>query len=416
MTLENIKLDIDYVRSQFPAFNDPLTKDWSFFENAGGSYVPKNVIDKLTEFMISTKVQPYAEYSMSKKAGENMDKATKLFAQMINAKENEILIGGSTSINLYVLSNALKTFINEGDEIIVTNQDHEANISPWRRLKENGAKIVEWKFNHQNQELQISNLEKLINNKTKILAVTHCSNIVGSINNLKEISDLAHKNNIIVIGDGVSYAPHGFPDVKYLDVDFYTFSLYKTYGPHLALLYGKEEILKTLPNQNHEFLEGNYPYTINPGGPNHEELVSLIGIYEYFDNLFNHHFKLENITIREKISRINNLISDHEEYLANPLLDFLDKDENFFLIGKSKIVDKNRAPTISFIHKKRSSKDLSNYLIKNNIATRNDNFYAWRCLKALNIDPEDGVVRISLTHYNSKKEVDKLISLLNDFN
>ncbi len=415
MTLENIKLDIDYVRSQFPAFNDPLTKDWSFFENAGGSYVPKKVIDKLTEFMISTKVQPYAEYSMSKKAGENMDKATKLFAQMINAKENEILIGGSTSINLYVLSNALKKFISKGDEIIVTNQDHEANISPWRRLKENGAKIVEWKFNDQDQELQISDLEKLINNKTKILAVTHCSNIVGSINNLKEISKLAHKNNIIVIGDGVSYAPHGFPDVKYLDVDFYTFSLYKTYGPHLALLYGKEEILKTLPNQNHEFLEGNYPYTINPGGPNHEELVSLIGIYEYFDNLFNHHFKIENITIREKISRINNLISDHEEYLANPLLDFLDKDENFFLIGKSKIVDKNRAPTISFIHKKRSSKDLSNYLVKNNIATRNDNFYAWRCLKSLNIDPEDGVVRISLTHYNSKNEVDKLISLLNNF-
>ena len=264
--------------------------------------------------------------------------------------------------------------------------------------------------------MQISDLEKLINNKTKILAVTHCSNIVGSINNLKEISKLAHKNNIIVIGDGVSYAPHGFPDVKYLDVDFYTFSLYKTYGPHLALLYGKEEILKTLPNQNHEFLEGNYPYTINPGGPNHEELVSLIGIYEYFDNLFNHHFKIENITIREKISRINNLISDHEEYLANPLLDFLDKNKNFFLIGKSKIVDKNRAPTISFIHKKKSSKDLSNYLIKNNIATRNDNFYAWRCLKSLNIDPEDGVVRISLTHYNSKNEVDKLISLLNDFN
>ena len=100
---KNLKLDLDYVRSQFPAFNDKLAKNWSFFENAGGSYVPQNVIDKLTEFMISTKVQPYAEYDMSKIAGENMDKATKLFAQMINAKENEILIGGSTSINLYVL-------------------------------------------------------------------------------------------------------------------------------------------------------------------------------------------------------------------------------------------------------------------------------------------------------------------------
>ena len=97
MTLENIKLDVDYVRSQFPAFKDPLSKDWSFFENAGGSYVPKNVIDKLTEFMTATKVQPYAEYPMSKIAGENMDKATELFAKMINAKNNEILIGGSTT-------------------------------------------------------------------------------------------------------------------------------------------------------------------------------------------------------------------------------------------------------------------------------------------------------------------------------
>ena len=121
--------------------------------------------------------------------------------------------------------------------------------------------------------------------------------------------------------------------------------------------------------------------------------------------IYLHHFKIENITIREKINRINNLISDHEEYLANPLLDFLDKDENFFLIGKSKIVNKNRATTISFIHKKRSSKDLSNYLVNNKIATRNDNFYAWRCLKSLNIDPEDGVVRISLTHYNSKTKL-----------
>ena len=186
MTLENIKLDIDYVRSQFPAFNDPLSKDWSFFENAGGSYVPHNVIEKLTEFMTSTKVQPYAEYPMSKIAGENMDLANELFAKMINAKNNEIIIGGSTSVNLYVLSNALKKYINTGDEIIVTNQDHEANISPWRRLEKEGAIIKEWKFNLNNHELELSELESLITSKTKILAVTHCSNIVGSINNLKK--------------------------------------------------------------------------------------------------------------------------------------------------------------------------------------------------------------------------------------
>ncbi len=410
--LENIKLDIDYVRSQFPAFKHPLSKDWSFFENAGGSYVPNNVIDKLTEFMTATKVQPYAEYPMSKIAGENMDKATHLFAKMINAKSNEILIGGSTSINLYVLSNALKHIINPGDEVIVTNQDHEANISPWRRLKDNGAKIIEWQFKLDNHELEISDLEKLITSKTKILAVTHCSNIIGSINNLKEICKLAHNKNIIVIGDGVSYAPHGFPDVKELDVDFYTFSLYKTYGPHLGLLYGKEEILKELPNQNHEFLNGKYPYTINPGGPNHEELVSLIGVYEYFLNLYTHHYKNVEISLLEKIKKVNKLISDHEEKIANPILEYIYSRRDLKLIGKNKIQNKNRAPTISFYSKNKSSKNISSELVSNKIATRNDNFYAWRCLKSLGIDSEDGVIRISLLHYNSLNEVEKLINIL----
>ena len=412
MTLENIKLDIDYVRSQFPAFKDPLTKDWSFFENAGGSYVPKNVIDKLIEFMTSTKVQPYAEYPMSKIAGENMDRATNLFAKMINAKNKEIIIGGSTSINLYVLSNALSKFLEEGDEIIVTNQDHEANISPWKRMKNHGAKIIEWKFNLNNHELEISELEKLITSKTKILAVTHCSNIVGSVNNLKEICKIAHKNNIIVIGDGVSYAPHGFPDVKDLDVDFYTFSLYKTFGPHLALLYGKEEILKDLPNQNHEFLNGEYPYTLNPGGPNHEELVALIGIHDYFDNLYKHHFGLDNLTINKKIKKINNLISNHEEFIANPILEYISERSDLFLIGKKKIVNKNRAPTISFIHKKKKSKKVSDELLNKKIATRNDNFYAWRCLRHLGIDTNDGVIRLSMTHYNNIEDTEKVIKAL----
>ena len=414
MTLENIKLDVDYVRSQFPAFNDPLSKNWSFFENAGGSYVPKNVIDRLTEFMTSTKVQPYANYPMSKLAGEKMDDATEHFAEMINAKKNEILIGGSTSINLYVLSNALKKILNKNDEIIVTNQDHEANISPWRRLKNAGVKIKEWKFNLDNHELEIKDLEKLISNKTKILAVTHCSNIVGSVNNLKKICEIAHKNNIIVIGDGVSYAPHGFPNVKELDVDFYTFSLYKTYGPHLGLLYGKEEIVKTLPNQNHEFLSGNYPYTINPGGPNHEELVSLIGIYEYFNNLYNHHFNEKNVSIRNRIKKINNLISNHEENLANPILKYLKSRKDLILIGKDNVNNKDRAPTISFVSKSKTSKKISDILIENKIATRNDNFYAWRCLNALGIDTNDGVVRISLTHYNKISEINYLLKILNE--
>jgi cysteine desulfurase family protein (TIGR01976 family) len=412
LSISNTKLDLDFVRSQFPAFKDPLCKDWSFFENAGGSYVPKQVIERLNQFMISTKVQPYAEYPMSKIAGNNMDEATTLFAKMINANNKEIIIGGSTSINLYILSNALKYSLKPGDEVIVTDQDHEANISPWRRLSEVGAKIKEWKINPETAELEIETLEHLLTDKTKIVAVTHCSNIVGTVNNLKKISELAHNKNAIVIGDGVSFAPHGFPDVKELEVDFYTFSLYKTYGPHLALLYGKEDILKKLPNQNHQFLEGHYPYTINPGGPNHEELASLIGIYDYMMNLYSHHFETNELSVRKKIDKINNLLSMHEEEVTNPILDYIYNREDLRLIGKYKIQNKNRAPTISFTSRKKSSKEVSKILVREKIATRNDNFYAWRCLKALGIDTEDGLIRLSLTHYNSKKDSEKAIEAL----
>ena len=412
MSINNVSLDIDYVRAQFPAFSDPLSAKWSFFENAGGSYVPHNVIEHLNHFMTSTKVQPYAEFDTSAIAGDNMDQATELFAEMINASKDEIIIGASTTMNMYVLSNAIKHFLKSGDEVIVTNQDHEANVGAWRRLKDYGAVIKEWKINANSAELEIKELKHLLSNRTKIVAVTHCSNIVGSMNDLKSIAKLVHEYDAYIIGDGVSYAPHGFPDVKDLDIDFYAFSLYKTYGPHLGLLYGKKEILDQLPNQNHEFLEGDVPYTLNPGGPNHEELSCLIGVYEYFNNLYQHHFSNNGTSVRLKIERVNDLISKHEEEIANPLLAYINSRDDISLIGKNKIENKNRAPTIAFTINKKSSKEVSSELVKNGIATRNDNFYAWRCLKALGIDTEDGVVRTSMVHYNTHEDVNKLIKAL----
>ena len=176
------KLDTDYVREQFPAFSDPLSSKWSFFENAGGSYVPSNVIERLNHFMTSTKVQPYAEFDTSAIAGDNMDKATNFFAEMINADNDEIIIGGSTTMNMYVLSNAIKSLLKPGDEVIVTNQDHEANVGAWRRLADHGMIVKEWQINNDTAELEIDDLKALLSEKTKIVAVTHCSNIVGSIN------------------------------------------------------------------------------------------------------------------------------------------------------------------------------------------------------------------------------------------
>ena len=414
MSSNSISLDVDYVKAQFPAFSDPKSSKWSFFENAGGSYVPTNVIEHLNHFMTSTKVQPYAEFDTSAIAGDNMDQATKLFAEMINAKTDEIIIGGSTTMNMYVLSNAMRSLLKPGDEVIVTNQDHEANVGAWRRLAEHGMIIKEWQINPETAELNIDDLKALLSEKTRIVAVTHCSNIVGSINDLKSIAKLVHEYDAYIVGDGVSYAPHGFPDVKDLDVDFYAFSLYKTFGPHLGLLYGKKDILNKLPNQNHEFLEGDVPYTLNPGGPNHEELSCLIGVYEYFNNLYEHHFPGQDASTRGKIEAVNELIASHEMEIANPLLDYINTRDDINLIGKTKISNKDRAPTIAFTMNNKSSKELSSDLVQQGIATRNDNFYAWRCLKALGIDTDDGVVRTSMVHYNTHEDVKKLIEALMD--
>ena len=186
--------------------------------------------------------------------------------------------------------------------------------------------------------------------------------------------------------------------------------MYKTYGPHLGLLYGKKEIFEKLPNQNHEFLKNQIPYTLNPGGPNHEELASLVGIAEYFEDVYNHHFQEKKINLLNKIKKVNSIIANHEEKISNKFLEFIESEKKIKLIGKKKIENKNRAPTFSFTIEGIPSEKVSESLIKQKIALRNDNFYAWRCLKALGIDTKDGVVRVSMVHYNSIDDVDKLIN------
>ncbi len=234
-------LDIDFVRKQFPAFQNPKTANFAFFENAGGTYVPKQLIEKLNDFMITKKVQPYGDFGPSIEAGEEMDQSLTKIAELLNVSKDEFIIGPSTTMNMFLLSNAIQNWLNEGDEIIVTNQDHEANIGAWRKLAERGVIIKEWKFNTETAELEIEELKKIISDKTKFICVCHTSNIVASINNLHEITKIAHERNIKVVGDGVAYMAHDLADLKNIDVDFYSFSLYKTYGPHLALLYGKKE-------------------------------------------------------------------------------------------------------------------------------------------------------------------------------
>ena len=407
-------LDIDFVRSQFPAFKDPQTAEWAYMENAGGSLVPSQVTDKLIHFYTKTKVQPYAGYGPSDVAGEAMDRSHTLLAAAINADPDEVSFGPSTTQNTYVIAQAMADELNPGDVVIVTNQDHEANIGAWRRLENRGIVIKEWQVDSNTGLLDPEDLYALLDNKTKLVCFTHCSNIAATINPVKTITKAVHDAGAKVLVDAVSYAPHNFADVKDLDVDFYLFSLYKTYGPHLGLIFCKREHLETISNQGHFFNQPLLGKRLTPAGPNHAEIGCASGIVDYFDDIHRHHFGNTEADVRQRVEAVFTLFGEQEQLLMEPLMECLNNKPAVKVVGLSVADHHLREPTIAFYSHNKKSADIAKALIAAKVGCGQDHFYAYRLIDTLGVDLDDGVVRLSLVHYNSIEDVNRALSVLDE--
>ena len=218
------QLDIDFVRAQFPAFSEPSMEGRAFFENAGGSFPCRFVTDRLERFYRERKVQPYETYEPSHSGGQEMDEAQTRLSAMLGVDTDELSFGPSTTQNVYVLAQAFREMLTPGDAIIVTNQDHEANTGAWRRLSNAGIEVREWQIDPETGHLDPHDLEPLLDG-AKLLCFPHCSNVIGEINDVAAISALAHDAGAVTCVDGVSYAPHGLPDVDALGADIYMLSL-----------------------------------------------------------------------------------------------------------------------------------------------------------------------------------------------
>ncbi len=407
---KSMPLDVEFVRSQYPIFQNPETAQWAFFENAGGSYVPRQVIDRLSHFFQFTKVQPYGPFPSSIAAGEAMDDGYRCIAELLNADEDELTLGPSTTLNFYVLAQAIRPTLKAGDEIIVTNQDHEANIGCWERLSEFDVVIKKWRIDPETGELNLEDLKTLITDRTRLVCFSLCSNIVGTMNDVNAIANVAHDAGALAIGDGVSFAPHQLVDVNQLGIDLYLFSTYKTFGTHVGVMWGKKEILSEIKPQGHYFNVGKPHYRLNPTGPLHAEIAALAGIGEYYDTLYTHHFDEPCGDRHQRAARVFDLFAEHETYLSNRLLKTLRSFSGTRVIGQPLAEVGKRASTISFIPKNQKSGETVKKLADLKIAARNGHFYAMRCVEALGVkDPEEGVVRISLVHYNTEDDVDRLI-------
>ena len=407
-----MSLDVAFARSRFPAFADPATARWAHLENAGGSYAAGPVVDRLTSLFTTAKVQPGWDFGPSKVATEAMDRSRTMMAATFAADPDEIHFGPSTSQNTYVLAHAMRPMWDVGDEIVVTEQDHEANSGVWRRLAATGITVREWKVDPETGLLDPADLDHLVTERTRLVAMTHASNLAATLNPVTEVAARVHAVGGHVVVDGVSWAPHGGVDVDALDCDVYLYSAYKTFGPHVGMMYVRRSLLPRLTHQGHYFNEPLLATRVTPAGPDHAVIGATSGIVDYYDLLHAHHFPGTTADPVARIGAVSGLFAEHETSLMTPLLALLVARDGVRVVGSTEADTAVRAPTIAFASRRRPSAEIYRELIAAGVSCGHGHFYAHRLVTALGLDPADGVVRLSMVHYNTAEEVARALTVL----
>ncbi|MDH3745654.1 MAG: aminotransferase class V-fold PLP-dependent enzyme, partial [Acidobacteriota bacterium] len=327
----------------------------------------------------------------------------------LNVGVDEIHFGPSTSQNTYVLERALRSLWNEGDEIVVSNQDHEANAGAWRRLSATGIVVKEWPVDPVTGALDPSELEDLLSERTRMVAFPHASNVVAAINPVSKIAEKAHAVGAMVVTDGVAWAPHGLPDVEALGVDIYLFSLYKTWGPHLGVMTVRRGLLDAMKNQGHFFNAGNPRAKLLPAGPDHAQIAAAAGVCEYLDAVYKHHFE-DSADAAERGRRLGALFRSHETRLSATLLDWLGTRDDVRIVGPED--PKHRAPTISVLPLGKTVTEVLAGLTERRVMAGFGHFYGVRPLSSMEIPVDPGVLRLSFLHYTTAEEIERLIEAL----
>lgn len=404
-------LDLEFVRAQFPA----LANGYAYLDNAGGSQVPRQVVERIGQYLLGSNVQTGASYSESQIATARVLAARDSVANLINARRSEeVVMGGATTLLMFLFCRALAPGIEPGDEIILTETDHEANIGAWVALQERGAVIRFWNINRETFQLDMADLQALITPKTRWVSMTHASNILGTVNPVAEVARMVHAAGARLCVDAVAYAPHRLVDVQASGADVYVFSFYKVFGPHYAVLWGDYELLRSLPSLNHFFIGRDVlPYKLQPGNVNYELSYGCIGISDYLNAVGERlGVAADPADPRARMCAAFAAFEVHEAALAERLLQFLRQKPGVNIIGHAASDASLRVPTISFTVDGMQSEAIVRQIDPHRIGIRFGDFYAKRLVKALALEDAGGVVRVSIAHYNTMDEIDRLVSHL----
>ena len=414
-------LDLSVIRSQFPSLNRPAI----FFDNPGGTQIAKQSLDRINKYLLECNANHEGAFATSIASDAVLEEAHQAMADFYNAASAEEIVFGAnmTTLTLHMSRSISRTW-NEGDEIVVTRLDHDANVTPWvLAAQDRGCKVNWVDFDVEDGTLNLDSLQQALKRKPKFLAVGYASNALGTINPVEKIIKMAHDAGALVYVDAVQYAAHGPIDVHKLDCDFLISSAYKFFGTHSGILYGKHDLLEQLFAYKVRPASNHLPYKFETGTQNHEGISGVLGAIEYFEwlgkefgNEDGARLAKEGYTGRRlELKKGMLALRAYEFELNRALLAALQSVPGLDIYGITDVMKLDqRVATFSFRMKNLTPRQVAEKLNEYGIYVWDGNYYAINVTERLGIEDKGGMVRVGAVHYNTLDEVQKLkVALLN---
>jgi cysteine desulfurase family protein (TIGR01976 family) len=405
--------DVQVSRRQFPALQRRVDgKESVFLDGPGGTQTPRRVLDAMVYYLTTCNANHGGVFTTSRESDAILHEAHQAAADLLNAPSpDEIVFGANMTTLTFHLSRAFGRTLQLGDEILVTRLDHDANVSPWvLAARDAGATARFVNIHLEDCTLDLDDLRRQLNPKVRLLAVTCASNAVGTINDVRRMTRLAHEAGALVFLDAVHYAPHGLLDVQDWDCDFLACSAYKFFGPHVGILWGRRELLASLPAYKVRPAPEELPGRWMTGTQNHEGLAGVTAAVDYLASL-----GTAGQPRRQRLENAFRAIRDYERALADRLLDGLAARPRFHVWGITRPEQRIwRVPTVSITTAERTPLQIAEHLANREIYAWNGNMYALELTERLGLEEHGGLLRLGLVHYNTFEEIDRLLQALDE--
>jgi cysteine desulfurase family protein (TIGR01976 family) len=403
---------VEEVRKLFPAIQK--AGDFIFLENAGGAQVPQSVVDAVANHLVDFNVQRMAKYPHSEGVDRNLAEARDSVAMLVNAyRPEEISFGQNATSFIRLVSLGIARMLDERNEIVITDMDHDANIATWLALEANGARIVWWRM-REDGELHVEDLKPLLNDRTRLVACTVTAHSIGTMVDVASVGRLAHEAGAEIFLDCVHYGPHALIDVQAWQCDYLVCSGYKNFSPHMGFLWGRYEALCRLPTFKEDFIPDVPPYKIEVGTFCYEAVAGMNAAVHYLEDLGSRFLPAGEHPRREKLAAAMRGIRAYETVLAREMIRVLKRHGAvIYGISDESRLDR-RVPTICFNIAGITPQELAAEMGKANIGIRDGHMFAPRLMARLGLAMETGAVRVSLVHYNTLAEIGRFDRVLGE--